>query len=290
MRLHRLVVAIGLAIALVLPGATATAAALHTVSVGGEVATPARYTAAELVALGRATYPVTNPRPGAPAAVTGTSLYDVIVHAAPVVPAGKNTSLRVLARVTGSHGRATFALGELDLGFGNHPAVLVPGQRGISLVVPGDRDRSRSIADVRSVEVTVSTAGVQDVPPGGVRIVTPHRSVTVPGWLLAHLPARTWQVAFLAGTTPQTQTERGPSLSAVLLVAGVPPLPGTSVVAVGANGYGAAVTLAEDYVGGRPLLLSTVEDGAPLAQPRLVPDGDVKGGRYVSGVVTLAVG
>jgi hypothetical protein len=33
-----------------------------------------------------------------------------------------------------------------------------------------------------------------------------------------------------------------------------------------------------------------VEDGQPLAQPRLVADGAVKSGRYVSGVVDLVVG
>ncbi|GLY38055.1 hypothetical protein Amsp01_040790 [Amycolatopsis sp. NBRC 101858] len=290
MRLHRLAAGISLAIALVLPGGTATAAPVRTVGVGGEVVNPARYTAAELVALGQATYPVANPRPGAPAVVTGTSLYDVVVRAVPVVPPGKNTALRVLVRVTGAHGRVTFALGELDPGFGNHPAVLVPGPRGIGLVVPGDRDRSRSVGDVRAVDVTVSTAGVQDVPEGAVRIVTAHRAVTLPGWLLARLPARTVHVTFQAGTTPQTHVETGPALSSVLLAAGVLPLPGTPVVAVGADGYGAAVTLAEDYVGGRPLLLSTAEDGVALARPRLVPDGDVKGGRYVSGVVTLGIG
>jgi hypothetical protein len=39
-----------------------------------------------------------------------------------------------------------------------------------------------------------------------------------------------------------------------------------------------------------PLLVSLSEDGQALAQPRLVVDGDVKGGRYVSGVVDLVVG
>jgi hypothetical protein len=32
------------------------------------------------------------------------------------------------------------------------------------------------------------------------------------------------------------------------------------------------------------------ENGAVLAQPRLVTDGDVKGGRYVSDVVDIYVG
>ena len=50
------------------------------------------------------------------------------------------------------------------------------------------------------------------------------------------------------------------------------------------------MTPAEAIVGGRPLLVSLNEDGQPLAQPRLVVDGDVKGGRYVSELVDLVVG
>jgi hypothetical protein len=38
------------------------------------------------------------------------------------------------------------------------------------------------------------------------------------------------------------------------------------------------------------LQLTLTEDGATLAQPRLVTDGDSKGGRYVSGVVGLCTG
>ena len=54
--------------------------------------------------------------------------------------------------------------------------------------------------------------------------------------------------------------------------------------------YTATVTPAEQLVGRRPLQLSLNEDGTALAQPRLVTDGDVKGGRYVSGVVDIYVG
>ena len=39
-----------------------------------------------------------------------------------------------------------------------------------------------------------------------------------------------------------------------------------------------------------PLLISLTEDGIPLSAPRLVTDGDIKGGRYVSGVYNLVVG
>ena len=51
-----------------------------------------------------------------------------------------------------------------------------------------------------------------------------------------------------------------------------------------------AVTPAEAWPGGRPLLISLTEDGIPLSAPRLVADGDIKGGRYVSGVYDLVVG
>jgi hypothetical protein len=50
------------------------------------------------------------------------------------------------------------------------------------------------------------------------------------------------------------------------------------------------VTPAEQFVGGRPLQLSLVEDGVALAQPRLVADGDIKGGRYVSDIVDIYAG
>jgi hypothetical protein len=45
----------------------------------------------------------------------------------------------------------------------------------------------------------------------------------------------------------------------------------------------AQLTLAHDK-------LSLNENGTALAQPRLVTDGDVRGGRYVSGVVDIYVG
>ena len=46
----------------------------------------------------------------------------------------------------------------------------------------------------------------------------------------------------------------------------------------------------QQFVGGRPLQLSLNEDGVAQAEPRLVADGDVKGGRYVSDVVDIHAG
>ena len=88
----------------------------------------------------------------------------------------------------------------------------------------------------------------------------------------------------------QTHTEVGPSLLEVLAAARIWPTVNTWVAAVGNDNYTATVTPAEQLVGGRSLQLSLNEDGTALAQPRLVTDRDVKGGRYVSGVVDIYVG
>ena len=64
----------------------------------------------------------------------------------------------------------------------------------------------------------------------------------------------------------------------------------TWVAGVGSDSYVATVTPAEAWIGGPPLLVSLNEDGQALSQPRLIVDGDVKGGRYVSDMVDLAVG
>jgi len=114
--------------------------------------------------------------------------------------------------------------------------------------------------------------------------------VTLSAALLARLPAETLPVSFLGPNGTQTHTEVGPSLLTVLAAARIRPTLSTWVAAVGLDNYVATVTPAEQLVGGRPLQLSLNEDGVALAQPRLVTDGDVHGGRYVSGVVDIYVG
>jgi hypothetical protein len=114
--------------------------------------------------------------------------------------------------------------------------------------------------------------------------------VTLSAALLARLPAETLHVSFLGPSGTQTHTEVGPSLLTVLAAARIRPTLGTWVAAVGLDNYVATVTPAEQLVGGRPLQLSLNEDGVALAQPRLVTDGDVHEGRYVSGVVDIYVG
>ncbi len=82
----------------------------------------------------------------------------------------------------------------------------------------------------------------------------------------------------------------------MLHAARIRPTLNTWVAGVGSDDYVAIVTPAEAWVGGRPLLISLAEDGLPFATtpppegPRLVTDGDVKGGRYDSGMDDLVVG
>ena len=67
------------------------------------------------------------------------------------------------------------------------------------------------------------------------------------------------------------------------------PLLPVAVLAIGADGYCAAVAwreIAPDLTA-TPVLVAYTEDGQPLDQPRLVVPGDVKGARYVSSLAEL---
>ena len=190
----------------------------------------------------------------------------------------------------------TLALGELDPNFGNHPAYLALEQDGRTLpapelVVPGDRDGARTVFAVDRISVGVQSPAPTTPPSAGALTIEAGRFTRVlSASQLAALPQRTLQVSFLAGTASQQHTEVGPTLATVLRAARIPFGLTTWVAAVGSDGYVATVTPAEAFIGNRPLQISLNEDGQPLSQPRLVVDGDVKGGRYVSGVVDLVVG
>jgi hypothetical protein len=281
------------------PAATASAAPVRpaspVLSVTGAVADPAAYTLARLRALPEET--VTLPGPGK-VQVTGVSLDHLVMLAAPVLPAVKNALLRVVITASGRHGhQVSFALGELDPGFGDHDALIVvsvngrPLTAGPALVVPGDQAPVRDLPAVTGIRVGVASPPVTTPPsPGALVVQDGPRQVVLTAATLAALPAQTRTVTFLAGTGTQTHTETGPALAIVLHAAHIPARANTWVAAVGSDGYIAAVTPAEAWPGGRPLLISLTEDGTPLAAPRLVTDGDVKGGRYVSGVYDLVVG
>jgi hypothetical protein len=212
----------------------------------------------------------------------------------------KNELLRVTVTVRGAgHREVTFAIGELDPNFGNHPALLAltvdskPIPDGPELVVPGDRSPIRSVRRVTELTVGIATApATQTTPPAGspLEVVSGGRTVRLSASLLARLPSETLTVTFAGPGGSQTHTEIGPALEEVLAAARVRPGLNTWVATTGDDNYVATVTPAEQYAGGRPLQLALTEDGTVLAQPRLVTDGDIKGGRYVSDVVDLYTG
>ena len=265
------------------------------VRVGGAVDAGGTLTRADLATLPQTTL-VDERSHGGRHELTGVLLQTVVDDAEPQLPDAKNAALRVSITVSGRHrSRVPTAWGELDAGFGNHPALLVLSRDGHrvghapELAFPGDANRARTVHDVRRISVAVAAADSADVAAGSVVVRTARGSVTLSGERLARLPQRTLSVSFQAGQGPQTHVETGPSLAAVLRAARVQAGPATSVAASATDGYVAVVTTGEQTSGKRPLLLSLAEDGQPLTRPRLVPDGDVRGGRYVTDVTTLTV-
>lgn len=266
-------------------GAPTRGSATTSIHVGGAVASPASYSAADIAAQPQVTVVGVDGR-----STTGASLQALTLLSTPLFDTGKNPQLRESITVTGAVGATRFAAGELDPDFGDHPALLVSRDHRVDLVVPGDRLPLRAVLGVRKIAVSIVATSVLVPPsPGSVTVTTGTRTVVLTAALLARLPQQTLTVTFLAGPTPQTSIERGPALAVVLLVAGILPTPSTLVTAVATDAYAASVTAGESILGGRPLLLSLAENGVALDQPRLVTDGDVKGGRYVSGVTSLVV-
>ena len=265
--------------------------------VGGDVTTSRSYTLQELRELSTVTAKVPVGRHGERTA-TGASLFALVSAAAPKLPDVKNAILQPVVTVYGDrHDAVSFALGELNPSFGNRDALLVTAWNGravektAALAVPGDRGTARSISRVSRVQVSVPV--LKAVPPaqaGSVTISNGGRTSTLSAAKLAKLRTTTRTVTFLSGSGQQTRVETGPLLADVLRVAGIRASANTWVSAVGSDGVAATVTLGESSSAGSTQLLSLVEDGAKLTQPRLVPDGDVRGGRYISDVVTIVVG
>lgn len=279
------------------PAATAGGHQNGSLRVSGDVALPASYSRADLAGLPQVTLPDQRPPTRRDAhTVTGVALQSLILSSTPLLPSAKNAGLRVTAVVTGRHHRSVaVALGELDANFGNHPALLVLARDGRSLrhapdlTFPSDTDDRRTVHDVTHIEIAVTAPTSAAQTPGSLQIDSGRRIVVLSAARLSTLPAETRTVTFQAGTAVETHTETGPSLRTVLRAAHIRATATTTVAALGEDGYTAAVTPGETTSGGRPLQISLVEDGTALTKPRLVVDGDVKGGRYVSGLVALQV-
>jgi hypothetical protein len=115
----------------------------------------------------------------------------------------------------------TFAVGELDPNFGNHPALLAltqngkPVDGGPRLVVPGDRAPLRSVSGVSEITVGIATAPATNTSPAaGSPVVFHTSSVSRPfsSALLNRLPAETLNVSFQGPGGIQNHTEAGPPL------------------------------------------------------------------------------
>lgn len=299
--LVRAIVAGALTVPLLLGGTTSAGATeidrshhATKVEVRGAVDNPDTFTRAELAGLPQTTLTDRRPHAGRHA-LTGVLLLTLVDGAKPQVPTAKNAVLRVTATVDGTNREIAVARGELDPDIGNHPALLVLTRDGRKvhgapeLVFPDDTNRARTVHDVRRIKVAVATPAATTPAEGTVVVASGHRETVLSAARLAALPQRTRTVTYLSGAGEQTRVEIGPSLAAVLRAARLKTTAKTAVAASATDGYVAAVTPGETISGGRPLLLSLVEGGVPLTRPRLVVDGDVFGGRYVSDVTVLTV-
>jgi hypothetical protein len=165
-------------------------------SVGGEVTSPVAYTIAQLAALPQTTATVTAGL--RQVTDTGVLLETLVSDAGPAYPASllntKNELLRVTVTVRGTgRDEITFAVGELDPGFGDHPTLLALTQNGRpiafgpELVVPGDRAPIRLVPRVSQVTVGIATAPATDTnPPAGspVEVIDGQHVVTLSAALL----------------------------------------------------------------------------------------------------------
>jgi hypothetical protein len=138
------------------------------------------------------------------------------------------------------------------------------------------------------------------VAPGSLQL---SGAVTTPTTLdaaaLAARPHTAVDVAFQSAKGAEHHHEDGVLLASLLPVSALALTPGRkndqaalAVTATGADGYAATLSYGEidPDLGNRGVLVATAEDGKPLARPRLVVPGDVKGARDVSDLVALHVG
>lgn len=177
--------------------------------------------------------------------------------------------------------------------------LVVTGLVGGALV--GAAGCGASVAAPAAPAATSTTAAPTTAPtppPGTVALTgdvkTPTQLVAAQ---LAGLPQQTVKVAYGSSKGAEQHTETGVPLAGLLPVSALATTPRKNdqldfaVVATGADGYSAAVSYGEispDF-GNRGVLVALSEDGKPLDRPRLVVPGDVKGGRYVSGLTELRV-
>jgi hypothetical protein len=233
----------------------------QSITINGDVATPRTLKWPELAILPQQTMTVTID--GVTHVEKGPSLLDVIGLATPNIAAcSRNDSLRWWIMVTNQSGQAAvFGRGEVDTGFGNHPAILSISEDGKFLTTAPQTLTFSQLQGMSQVGQTVS---------------------------------------FLSGTTPTTTTEVGPRLADVVAKAAPNFKSGCPddklrwyVEITGSDGYASILSYSEldPSIGNRNPLVSLSENGVSLvnAGPRVVQNGDVRGRRLVSGSVALSV-
>src|SRR5215471_5305426 len=204
----RWVLAILTAAALAVPAAVVPAGAAAfdapALRVEGAVAVPAGYSTGQLSALATTTVQVVerHGRRRETHVERAASVEDLVQLAQPVLPQAKNAMLRVTvtALARGSE-PVTFALGELDPAFGNHPAFLSVEEDGRALrapklVVPGDSTGARFADRVGRLVVAVANPTPTTPPAGAVDLQRDGHDHVLGPALLAALPARTVTVSF----------------------------------------------------------------------------------------------
>jgi hypothetical protein len=139
------------------------------------------------------------------------------------------------------------------------------------------------------------------LPPPGEVVVTGavrHPGIRLNLAQLTAMPTHTVTVSFSSAKGTESHTETGVPVATLLGQLGLATDPARkddelsfAVFAIGADGYRAVVSYGEispEY-GNRDVLVSLVQDGTPLARPRLIVPGDVKGGRDVANLVRLQI-
>jgi hypothetical protein len=302
-------------------GAASGAAIVPSVTVNGPaLAAPITLKTSELAALPQQTLTVTIG--GKTVTESGPSVASLLTYAGIAYNATcKNDELRYWIEATNNKGAAAvFTAGEADPGFGNKTTILSiddNGQfltgTGPRLVMANDVSGARDLQQVRTITVGraiaqlpaagCATTGATTAPtPGSVVINGDVANPTTLTW--AQLQAMTQtqaNVSFLQGTTPQTHTESGPLLDSIVAAAKPKFLacdPTDDLrfyveITSGEDGYTATMSYAEfaQSLDANGSLLSLIEDGKSqqAVGPRSTAPGDVKGGRYVSGVAVITI-
>lgn len=156
--------------------------------------------------------------------------------------------------------------------------------------------------------VSLGTATAQEASPAaGSDIITIIGGKESPVDLtladLQALPVESLDVTYTASGEPQNHTFTGTSLFGVIDSIGLDvaedarnPLLTTLFIVTASDGYQVAISGGEldPAFGNVPIYIAWEQDGEPLANTedgpfRLVVPGDTKGGRYVSGIVSIEI-